>query len=765
MPRFKSMKALGLYTDPNPLELSNGALLTALNVVIDRADLIQPRRGFTTHSTITSSRNVWRLAYYIYQGLLLAHWDDGAGSYKLSYYAAGWNTITGSYRAPDDNAYKMRFVEATKNLYFTTTTGVFRMEGSGVTPLNAGMPKAIPIDRASSTVAAGACINANAQRAYRVRWKFTDGNGNLHLGSPSGRILMQNTNAAGGAAKDPTLRILLPKQNGTGSTALTTSYLYQLYASSNSPDLTTEPPNDEALVYEKALDGTAISNGYVDVTDITPDNLRGAALETNPALDGILQASDPPPYAREVAQWKDRTVYIDTQTRYRNIIQMIAAPADGDTMVINGFTVIFKTAPTLSNHVQIDATAGLSTAQKIFATAHNLVGTINRYATNTSIDAHYLGDPSDARSLGKILLEGRDFTSSPDVTLTVGTGTKWEPVLSAVAVVAAADAYPNGMYISKPNEPEAVPALQFFRHGSGGNHSLRGVELGESFFVFKEKEDAYKITGEPPTAYLPQGQMRQERILTGHCLSPDCIAKLGDAIYALTTRGVVRVTEGAVEVVSTPIDKSILDTIAVAGLSAVRNHAFAVAYETDHKYILSLPTRSDALAMEQWVFNEKTNAWTRWNRYQRCGILNPSDDTLYLSATAGSAPVPVVQERKARTSADYQDESGAAISATVAWGAAGSDDPTTPMLYSEGAVHFATTAPTTTTITFTSSLTGAASGVAVTATGKVARCGVPQEQRRCAWLVMQADIAQASCAFDIAGISIDGEEEGELVTR
>ncbi len=41
-----------------------------------------------------------------------------------------------------------------------------------------------------------------------------------------------------------------------------------------------EPLDDEQLVYSASINSTDLSNGYIQITDSTPDSLRGASLYT-----------------------------------------------------------------------------------------------------------------------------------------------------------------------------------------------------------------------------------------------------------------------------------------------------------------------------------------------------------------------------------------------------------------------------------------------------------------------------------------------------
>jgi hypothetical protein len=129
-------------------------------------------------------------------------------------------------------------------------------------------------------------------------------------------------------------------------------------------------------------------------------------------------------------------------------------------------------------------------------------------------------------------------------------------------------------------------------------------------------------------------------------------------VYALTSKGVVRINEyGGSEVVSAQIDNALLDLFA-SHLSVVKSMAFAVAYETAGLYLLWVPTTPASTDCERaYVYSIKANAWSVWNKHATHGLVHPATDKLILGAHStivGSNTI--LQERKTRTTADQQDE-------------------------------------------------------------------------------------------------------------
>jgi hypothetical protein len=79
--------------------------------------------------------------------------------------------------------------------------------------------------------------------------------------------------------------------------------------------------------------------------------------------------------------------------------------------------------------------------------------------------------------------------------------------------------------------------------------------------------------------------------------------------------------------------------------------AFSIAYESDRKYIFFCKTvAGDSQPTQAFVYNQFTNAWTRWERNSTCGIVLANK--LYYGDEDGK----VFQERKDFSLSDYQDD-------------------------------------------------------------------------------------------------------------
>lgn len=119
------------------------------------------------------------------------------------------------------------------------------------------------------------------------------------------------------------LRFTIPSE-------LTSSDFYQIYRSAitqatGDAALDDLAPSDELqLVYEAFPTSSEITQGYIEIEDVTPDAFRGANLYTNASTgEGILQANDVPPWCTDINQYKGYVFFANTRTRYQQLISLL----------------------------------------------------------------------------------------------------------------------------------------------------------------------------------------------------------------------------------------------------------------------------------------------------------------------------------------------------------------------------------------------------------------------------------------------------------
>lgn len=232
-PQTLQMKILGLYTNSNELSYApDGALLTADNIWISKDSIAESRRGFTYLPFALPNANDRADKLSQFENQLLVHYNDstsGTNNDKLAYYSnsTGVMTYSGSFEHPDPFMARMKFAESNKNIYFTTSTGVFKNDLITNNPTPAGMYQALDCTATISASGSGFLAN-NAQVAYRVVWGITDANNNLNLGAPSSQAVVSNTS---GVASNTSLQITIPA-------GITINHFFQIYRSDQEDGIT-----------------------------------------------------------------------------------------------------------------------------------------------------------------------------------------------------------------------------------------------------------------------------------------------------------------------------------------------------------------------------------------------------------------------------------------------------------------------------------------------------------------------------------------------
>lgn len=207
---------------------------------------------------------------------------------------------------------------------------------------------------------------------------------------------------------------------------------------------------------------------------------------------------------------------------------------------------------------------------------------------------------------------------------------------------------PNRLAYSKISQPEAVPLANFLDVGSKDKAIMRILALRDNLFVLKE-DGIYIVTG----ASAPDFSVRlldNSAIL----IAPDSAVVLNNLIYALTTQGVVSISESGVSIVSRNIEDQI-KKFTTSNFN-YRYTSFGMSYETDRSYFLWLPElRSDTYATQCFRYNSITNTWTRWTIAANCGLVNQlGDDKMYTGLANRNV---IQQERKNLERQDYADRS------------------------------------------------------------------------------------------------------------
>ena len=201
MPQLTLLKATGLYLTDNPLEAPVGSLSRADDSVIQRGGVVEARRGNEPDVTMQA------FALTAYEGATIAH---GGAVLRRRTSSSTFVEYTGTYTAPTST--RMRFAEAKGNLYIMAAKGVYRLDDVEGEPASAGVPTAL--EGTFSLTGSSGYLPGQSSVAYRFVWGLRDGNDNILLGAPSGRLLASNGNTT---SRDVTVTTRIPQGIVAGS--------------------------------------------------------------------------------------------------------------------------------------------------------------------------------------------------------------------------------------------------------------------------------------------------------------------------------------------------------------------------------------------------------------------------------------------------------------------------------------------------------------------------------------------------------------------
>jgi len=344
------LKLKGIYTDPNNFsEVPVGALAVANNVVIDKDSVIESRRGQSFYGDVLSVGDGQINKLFNYRNRLLTHYND-----KLAYDSDNegtWVEYSGTFSEPDTGV-KIASSEANSNFYFTTSKGIYKLDNIAASPVVAGAYKGL--DGFGILAGAAGWFPTDNQVAYRVVWGYKDRNNNLILGAPSNRFIIINSS---GGNRVVDLSFAIPA-------GVTTNWFYQIYRSgaSGGDDIV---PNDEMqLVIEDNPTSAQIIAKIVTVTDETPDDLKGATLYTSPSQEGIANANEPPPFAKDITVFKEFTLYANTKSKNRININLIAVGSGSFGYATDSAVDITNASPVVTS---ITSTTGLRVGMRVIA--------------------------------------------------------------------------------------------------------------------------------------------------------------------------------------------------------------------------------------------------------------------------------------------------------------------------------------------------------------------------------------------------------------
>ncbi len=266
------------------------------------------------------------------------------------------------------------------------------------------------------------------------------------------------------------------------------------------------------------------------------------------------------------------------------------------------------------------------------------------------------------------------------------------------ASLPTAEVKPNRIYYSKSQKHEAVPRFAYVDVGAADTRILAMKAQRGQIWVWKT-DGIFRLRGYSPDNIM--SDLTIEAIDTSlRVLATESIQLFDNRCFGLTDRGVVAISESGLEVVSSAIDNDlrlmvsgVADAAVTASTLSLEQDCFATAYETQHSYILHVPsfaaTDVDVLGeygscRYAYVLtlppsrNGGEGTWAMWDwglnlagtvsRGKRCAEVSINDDKLYLGDgyNGWSGESYVYKERKTTSpAADCEDECGTTAVASL----------------------------------------------------------------------------------------------------
>jgi hypothetical protein len=626
----------GLYTFNNLLsQVPPGAMTVANNIDIDRPGIAETRRGFNFYGNALSS---YAIKGFIYNDTLI--WYQNSGVFVHDTGLGVWAPYPGSFFPPAGNF--INSTQASGNFYFTTNNGVYKLDSLSAVPRLAGVPTGL--DLQGVLAGAGNVIFNNSQVGYQILFGYIDSNNNLILGAPSEFLFVSNSS---GSTQNVTLTITVP--NG-----LTTQYFVQIYRTANTNSLTVPPGNNFQLAIEHQLTAGEIAAHVVTITDVVPDTLLGAFIYT---ADGqpVPFPNSQPPLAIDINTFQGMTFYANFTTVQTADVTLdsVGAPNGlqiGDTFTItdqNSLVAQVYTGAAANNaaarQFKIDTSGSI--AQNIDATARNLVAMINQDPANVLYYAQYITGENILP--GAITLVSQNLQNGPFYINTSRPGA-WTPQIpvALTTYLSSNNMTPNGLLVSKVNQPEAVPAAFLLLLQTGGTNTIifRILALQDALYAFTSS-GIYRITGNDPTTL--QYLLFDSSALIKGLNTPEI---LNNSIYYFSTQGICSVSSGGNQIMSRNIER---DLLIISELPSFTSLAFGMSYESDRAYFLFTESQANTTAVvQEYRYNWITQSYTLWTRATTAAIVNKTADLMFVADIHGN----IFKERKSFTNADYADE-------------------------------------------------------------------------------------------------------------
>lgn len=622
------------YTDKRDASLvrADEAVIRKPGIIEQRPGLPAASYGFGVAGSRSNSGCAWLGKRFVVYGSTLTQDTGSAFSDFAGVYATPSNDTVVRFA---ESGKRLFLTSATGPHVLDSLDAATASATEAGNPRRAGMPRGLEASgRVSGTTGR---LAADRARAYRHVWGYVDANGAVILGAPSSRVVVVNPAAlvipiggmvrasnvvtvtvAGGhslsvgqsfavspgeadfaaatfvvtSVTETTFTYVETDSDGastveqtltpaTGDVTLTipvplgitTQHFCQVYATRIAAEAETDPTDEHWQIYEDTPSPTDITNGFMFVTDITPDSMLGPPLYSNANQEGQDQANDRPPLARDLVELDTCLIYAHVTELSRVGLNLLGIGSDGlsvgDTVTVQteGGTAYTFEAATAEDTAEFQVFVAGSASQNVERTARSFVRQFNKNASASSVYAYYVSGPNDAP--GRMVFEAATHSTGAIQVFTGGTNRPdaFYPSLrfyfAPVSVVRASDvvtvttAVAHGLSVGDSITLQSSDAAFL-----SGDKTVASVPLSTTFTYAEAGSDA---TASPvPTAHTAVPLLESPEAVSGAVVAiakpglPEAVpltsratvgsgtadilrvARLGDTVFIFKTDGLFR---------------------------------------------------------------------------------------------------------------------------------------------------------------------------------------------------------------------------------
>jgi hypothetical protein len=237
---------------------------------------------------------------------------------------------------------------------------------------------------------------------------------------------------------------------------------------------------------------------------------------------------------------------------------------------------------------------------------------------------------------GNFRVEAENYVDTFTITsVTAGTAPQFSPDIDTLQN-SESERRTNRVYISKLQEPEAVPLTNYLDVGSSDEAIVAIATLRDRIIVVKERS-IHRITGSDLNNFAVQlvdNTVKVSEIRT--------VVNLSNRVFALSNQGIIAISD-SVQILSRQVHDLVKGPF---------TDCHATTKETDGLYIL---TCENADGYYSVIYNSFNALFTTWELPRSTSFSYNLEDQLFYSVPEESSEFPILVERNSGSSLDYSE--------------------------------------------------------------------------------------------------------------